>query len=219
MNTPDSQDRCDWSPHRGRAFEARGPTQSLLVSGFLAHVQRPFSIQPLPCQQQRGRAHTLSPGAQRAIQKSLSRFECFIADKTQIRSEPLDEIRELLQKYDSEYVRAHLRTTGDINAFALTFFKDTAEIRWRLQDKTFFQTFSEVIGKEWGAALYPSTYGMLSASIHGSWNESMDYCLTQNADGTFSTYALYQPADIRFVTTDNQVLQSGVRFVATGHWR
>jgi hypothetical protein len=34
--------------------------------------------------------------------------------------------------------------------------------RWRLQGKTFFQIFSEVIGKEWGAALYPSTYGMMS---------------------------------------------------------
>jgi hypothetical protein len=244
----------------------------------------------------------------------------------------MDEIKELLQKYDSEYVRAHLRTTGDINAFALTFFRDTAEIYdcitrtknternptgyslndapilgllvrvwkllkeiikyyeadnaeiisvlerplieaavtaqyllanddavvedyrkcsykdrlrllrhlqegspffdtkagkrllasvqrkmafenltsadfetqkrngWRLQGKTFFHIFSEVIGKEWGAALYPSTYGMMSESIHGSWNESMDYCLTQNGDGTFSTYPLYQPADIRFVT-------------------
>ena len=48
--------------------------------------------------------------------------------------------------------------------------------------------------------LYPSTYGMMSESIHGSWNESMDWDLRRNADGTFSAYGLYCPADIRFVT-------------------
>lgn len=41
---------------------------------------------------------------------------------------------------------------------------------------------------------------MMSEAIHGSWNESMDWDLTRNEDGTFSTFALYCPADIRFVT-------------------
>ena len=243
----------------------------------------------------------------------------------------MEEIRNILHKYDADYITTHLRTQEDINAFALTFFKDASEIydcitriknternptgyslndapilgllirlwkllkevvryyeannaeiisvlerplieaaitaqyllnsdeiviedyrkcsykdrlrilrdlqagspfvetkagkrllksvqqklsyesltpndfefqkknRWRVQGKTFFEIFSDVIGKEWGPALYPSTYGMMSGSIHGSWNESMDYCLTRNDDNTFSAYPLYQPADIRFV--------------------
>jgi hypothetical protein len=50
------------------------------------------------------------------------------------------------------------------------------------------------------ADLYASTYGMMSESIHGSWNESLDWCLTRNEDGTFSANPFPYPADIRFVT-------------------
>lgn len=70
------------------------------------------------------------------------------------------------------------------------------ENRWRLQGKPFFKIFSEIVGEH----LYASTYGMMSESIHGSWNESIDYSLLTNDDGTFSTFPFYQPADIRFVT-------------------
>lgn len=68
--------------------------------------------------------------------------------------------------------------------------------RWRLQGKSFFQIFSEVEHEE----LYPSTYGMMSESIHGSWNDSMDHDLVHNEDGTFSAFPFFQPADIRYVT-------------------
>jgi hypothetical protein len=68
--------------------------------------------------------------------------------------------------------------------------------RWRLQGKSFRDIFRELENE----ALYPATYGMMSESIHGSWNDSMDYDLVRNADGTFSTFPFYQPADIRFVT-------------------
>jgi len=68
--------------------------------------------------------------------------------------------------------------------------------RWRLQGKSFRTIFAEVEHDD----LYPATYGMMSESIHGSWNDSMDWDLTRNDDGTFSAYALYCPADIRFVT-------------------
>ena len=40
----------------------------------------------------------------------------------------------------------------------------------------------------------------MSESIHGSWNESMDWCLVRNEDGTFSAFTDYHPADIRFLT-------------------
>lgn len=41
---------------------------------------------------------------------------------------------------------------------------------------------------------------MMSESIHGSWNESMDFCLNRNDDGTFSAYPFPHAADIRFVS-------------------
>jgi hypothetical protein len=68
--------------------------------------------------------------------------------------------------------------------------------RWRIQGKSFRDIFAEVEHDD----LYPATYGMMSESIHGSWNESMDWDLAKNTDGTFAAYALYCPADIRFVT-------------------
>jgi hypothetical protein len=36
--------------------------------------------------------------------------------------------------------------------------------RWRLQGKTFFDIFAEVIHED----LYASSYGMMSESVHGS---------------------------------------------------
>ena len=68
--------------------------------------------------------------------------------------------------------------------------------KWRLQGKSFRDIFADVERDE----LYPATYGMMSEAIHGSWNESMDWDLIRNDDGTFSAYPLYCPADIRFVT-------------------
>lgn len=68
--------------------------------------------------------------------------------------------------------------------------------RWRIQGKTFYDIFAEVEH----ADLYAVTYGMMSESIHGSWNESMDWCLAKNEDGTFSCFPFSHPADIRFVS-------------------
>lgn len=67
--------------------------------------------------------------------------------------------------------------------------------KWRLQGKSFRDIFAEIEHDD----LYPATYGMMSESIHGSWNESMDWSLVRNDDGTFSAFTDYHPADIRFV--------------------
>lgn len=66
---------------------------------------------------------------------------------------------------------------------------------WKLQGKNFRTIFSEIEHDN----LYASTYGMMSESIHGSWNESMDWSLARNEDGTFSAFTDYHPADIRFM--------------------
>lgn len=66
--------------------------------------------------------------------------------------------------------------------------------RWRVQGKSFYDIFSEVEH----ADLYACTYGMMSESIHGSWNESMDFCLHRHDENVFSCFPFYQEADIRF---------------------
>lgn len=68
--------------------------------------------------------------------------------------------------------------------------------RWRIQGKSFYDIFAEIEH----ANLYAVTYGMMSESIHGSWTESVDWCLARNDDGTFSPFPFHHPADIRFVT-------------------
>ena len=67
--------------------------------------------------------------------------------------------------------------------------------RWRLQGKSLYDIFGEVAGP----AEYPFVYGIMSESIHGSWNKSMDWCLSRNDDGTFSAFALYHDVDARAI--------------------
>ena len=68
--------------------------------------------------------------------------------------------------------------------------------KWRLQGKSFFTIFSEI--EEEG--LYNFLYRMPSEALHGSWNESLEYDLVRNDDGTFKAHPFYPDADIRFVT-------------------
>ncbi|MNF28516.1 hypothetical protein D3C76_433050 [compost metagenome] len=75
-------------------------------------------------------------------------------------------------------------------------FAEQKKNKWRLQGKSFRDIFAEIEHDD----LYPATYGMMSESIHGSWNESMDWGLVRNDDGTFSAFTDYHPADIRYVT-------------------
>ena len=67
--------------------------------------------------------------------------------------------------------------------------------RWRLQGKSLYDIFGEVVGP----AEYPFVYGIMSESIHGSWNESMDWCLSRNDDSTFSAFALTHGVDARVI--------------------
>ena len=40
----------------------------------------------------------------------------------------MDEITQVMSKYDADYVRQHFKDAGSINSFALSFYKDTADI-------------------------------------------------------------------------------------------
>lgn len=68
--------------------------------------------------------------------------------------------------------------------------------RWRINGKSFYDIFAEVEHQ----SLYACTYGMMSETIHGSWNESLDFSLLRNDDGSFSAFPFFQKPDIRYIT-------------------
>lgn len=84
----------------------------------------------------------------------------------------------------------------DLEGFTDQDFKHQKKNRWKLQGKNFFDIFKEIAPED----LYKYTYGIMSESIHGSWNESMDFCLQRNEDSTFSVFPFYHGADIRYVS-------------------
>lgn len=83
-----------------------------------------------------------------------------------------------------------------IEGFDKDGFKEQKNNRWKLQGKSFYDIFAQVEH----ADLYACTYGMMSESIHGSWNESLDWCLVREDDGTYRANPFSYPTDIRFVT-------------------
>lgn len=83
----------------------------------------------------------------------------------------------------------------NVEGFSKDDFDDQKKNRWKLQGKTFYDIFAEIEHKD----LYASTYGMMSESIHGSWNESLDWCLTNEPDGTYKPNLFSYPADVRFL--------------------
>ncbi|MDB4609678.1 DUF5677 domain-containing protein [Verrucomicrobia bacterium] len=84
----------------------------------------------------------------------------------------------------------------DLEGFSVDDFKEQKKNRWKLQGKTFFDIFKTITDED----LYKYTYGMMSESIHGSWNESMDWCLQKNEDKTFTVYPFYHEADVRYMS-------------------
>jgi hypothetical protein len=88
-------------------------------------------------------------------------------------------------------VREKMKAEG----FSKDDFSQQKKNKWRLQGKTFYDIFAEVEHED----LYASSYGMMSESIHGSWNESLDWCLTKESDGTYKSNLFSYPADVRFV--------------------
>lgn len=89
-----------------------------------------------------------------------------------------------------------IRDKMDAEGFDLNSFEEQKRYNWKLEGKSFYQIFEQLEPKEF----YKLLYGIPSESIHGSWNESLDYDLLKNEDGTYSPNPFYQPIDIRFVT-------------------
>lgn len=84
----------------------------------------------------------------------------------------------------------------DDEGFDINSFEEQKRHNWRLEGKSFYQIFEQIEPEYF----YKLMYGIPSESIHGSWNEALDFDLIRNEDGTYSTYPFYQPVDVRFVT-------------------
>lgn len=108
----------------------------------------------------------------------------------------LNDGSEFLKTKSGQRLVASVREKLTIDGFDENSFDVQRKNKWRLQGKNFYSIFDEVVGGE----LYASSYGMMSESIHGSWNESMDWCLIRNDDGTFGPYPFFHLPDIRYVT-------------------
>ena len=91
---------------------------------------------------------------------------------------------------------ASVREKLNAEGFDKNDFNQQKKNRWRLQGKSFYDIFAEIEH----ADLYACTYGMMSESIHSSWNEALDWCLVHQADGTYLTNPFSFPADVRFVS-------------------
>jgi Family of unknown function (DUF5677) len=101
-----------------------------------------------------------------------------------------------LESKAGKRLAASVRKKLEHDGFAPDGFAEQERRKWKLQGKSFRDILARVESDD----LYSSTFGILSESVHGSWNDSMDFGLFRNEDGTFSTYPFYRSADVRYVT-------------------
>lgn len=120
--------------------------------------------------------------------------KCSYKDRLRILRELKEESRFFDTKAGKRLFKS-IQEKMELENFTEEDFKIQKKNRWKLQGKTFFDIFKEIIDE----SLYKYTYGMMSESIHGSWNESMDWCLQKNGDSTFSVYPFYHEADVRYI--------------------
>jgi hypothetical protein len=91
-----------------------------------------------------------------------------------------------------------------LEGFSQNDFAEQKKNRWKLQGKSFRDIFTELYGGQSTdkitEQMYRCSFGIMSESVHCSWNDSMDWCLQRNEDDTFSIYPFFHPADIRYIT-------------------
>jgi hypothetical protein len=91
-----------------------------------------------------------------------------------------------------------------LEGFSENDFSEQKKNRWKLQGKSFRDIFTDLYGdqttEQTSEQMYRCSFGIMSESVHCSWNDSMDWCLQRNEDGSFSIYPFFHPADIRYIT-------------------
>ncbi|TOF71133.1 DUF5677 domain-containing protein, partial [Vibrio parahaemolyticus] len=92
--------------------------------------------------------------------------KCSYKDRLRI----LRELKEGSRFFETKAGKRLLKSVQekmDLEGFTEEDFKVQKTNRWKLQGKNFFDIFKEISYED----LYKYTYGMMSESIHGSWNE------------------------------------------------
>ena len=121
--------------------------------------------------------------------------KCSYKDRLRILRE-LNEGSHFFETKAGKRLLKSVQEKMDLEGFTEDDFQKQKKNGWKLEGKTFFDIFKEISDEN----LYKYTYGMMSESIHGSWNESMDWCLHKNEDSTFSVYPFYHEADVRYIS-------------------
>ena len=121
--------------------------------------------------------------------------KCSYKDRLRILRD-LENGSEFLKTAAGKRLLASVQEKMELEFLTVDSFDKQKKNRWKIDGKTFFDMFSEVENEK----LYACTYGMMSESIHSSWNDSMDFYLSKRTDGTFDSYPFSHPADIRYVT-------------------
>lgn len=120
--------------------------------------------------------------------------KCSYKDMLRILRESEEDPSRLETKVGKRVLQA-AKDKMNLEGFTIDDFEIQKSNRWRLQNKSFYDIFSIAHDSK----LYKYTYGMMSESIHGSWNDVLDYCLWENSDRTYSANPYSQQADMRFV--------------------
>lgn len=121
--------------------------------------------------------------------------KCSYKDRLMI----LGELKEGEPFFKTKAGQRILKSVNDkmrFEGYTINDFDEQKKNRWKVQGKSFKDIFKEVEDE----SLYKCTFGMMSESIHCSWNDSMDWCLYKNDDGTFDINPFHHSADIRYVT-------------------
>ena len=117
---------------------------------------------------------------------------CSYKDTLRILREYENGSKFLRTKAGSRVLKAALDDLA-LECLTVDEFAEQKRNKWRVQGKSRLEIFSEVIGKY----EYLFVYGMMSESLHGSWNESLDWSLSRNDDGTYSAFADFVSVDAR----------------------
>lgn len=83
------------------------------------------------------------------------------------------------------------------DSFELNDFQTQKKNKWKIQGLSFYDIFTRLESESY----YKLMYGLPSESIHGSWNNSVDFNLQLKEDGTYIIHPFYHEADIRYIAT------------------
>ncbi|RYD50766.1 MAG: hypothetical protein EOP52_13160 [Sphingobacteriales bacterium] len=92
-------------------------------------------------------------------------------------------------------LKASINDQFKAEGFNASSFELQKKQKWKVEGKSVRDMFDEIGMGE----LYGNVYGFGSESIHASWGHSINFDLSRNTDGTYSSFPIEMPADVRYV--------------------